>query len=93
MKLPPYDPYSTYQCIGRIHRFVPKVEVVIIPDPLEMEKRICERLAAKLKEPTLIITDETILVKGQSEILLFPYQAEALGKSLHLDKAKKSDSL
>jgi hypothetical protein len=69
--------------LGRTIRTGPKVHLIFMD--LSLEHRIAARLAERLKRlddlPVLVITDESVLVKGQPEILL------------GLDKIKVADKM
>jgi len=77
------------QSKSRFHR--PPQKVVLVIDDMSIERRIAERLAAKLASndlPILVIQDETVKLKS-GETLLFPCQQKAVDRLLEdwgLDK-------
>jgi uncharacterized protein (DUF169 family) len=77
-----------YQALGRIHRIPQRPKLVIVADPMALEKRICERLKQRLTK--MEIEDETVMLKS-GQIILFGNATTATGHSLHLDKGEISD--
>lgn len=70
-------------CLGCLFRIQAIPAVVIVADPMRLEKEICKKMEEKLK----VIVD-----KPEDKLILFPYQKQhvkRLAKDLKLFKNKR----
>lgn len=96
MSLPPYDPYSTYQCLGRMHRVGwPKPQVLVIPVDDFAERMVLQNIQSKIVALGDGGSSTGISLHSATPATqLLPYQKRAMDRLLaQLDKLKKSDRI
>ncbi len=72
----------TFQALGRYYRVGQKPAVVLPYEETVIARRIAEKMKHVNELPTLVIHDETVLLKNGQILLLGP-GSEGVGKSLH----------